>query len=78
MSVYSYVAKPSLVRDDIMAVALLTYANGTPRYPQAYIAALFGVDRTYVAHLAERYNLPRRRRYAPKFTVIASWIREAQ
>lgn len=70
--------KPSLIKEDIMAVASLMYANGTPRYPQAYIAALFGVDRAYVARLARRNNLPRRRRYAPKASVIANWAMEAR
>ena len=67
--------KPSPVREAIIAVASLTYANGTPRYPQAYIAALFGVSRPYIAQVTRRNNLPRRRRYAPKVAVIASWMR---
>jgi hypothetical protein len=54
----------------VIATASLTYANGTPRYPQRYIAALFGLPREYVSLLAARRGLPRRRRYAAKEHVI--------
>jgi hypothetical protein len=58
--------KPSPVREDIIAVASLIYANGTPRYPQLYVACLFGISRSRVAQIMRENNQPRRRRYAKK------------
>jgi hypothetical protein len=56
--------------DDILAVAALRYANGTPRYSQRYIGALFDIDRSHVAHILRRTGAPRRRRYAAKISVL--------
>lgn len=61
---------PSLIAKDILAVASLRYANGTPRYSQRYIAALFGVSRPYVSQVLRRNNKPRRRLYAAYPMVI--------
>ncbi len=56
--------------DDILAVVALHYANGTPRYPLRYIAALFGCGREHISIMMRREGLPRRRRFATKASVL--------
>lgn len=39
-------------RGEIAALCALRYGDGRPKYPQAYIAALFGVTPSMVNHIA--------------------------